>query len=63
LKASLFPEISFLLSRKESTLQCTRLLKPVRPEDSHRQSFIRTGNDLLLSLMLIKAATQFLKQK
>jgi hypothetical protein len=49
--------------RKESTLQCTRLLKPVRPEDSHRQSFIRTGNDLLLSLMLIKAATQFLKQK
>ena len=32
-------------------------------EDSHRLSFIRTHKDLLLYLMLDKAAEQFLKQK
>jgi len=32
-------------------------------EDSHRLSFIRNYKDLLLYLMLDKAAEQFLKQK
>lgn len=44
--------------RKEPSLQGTILLKPVL-EDSHRLSFIRTFQDL----MLYKAAEQFLKQK
>lgn len=48
--------------RKLSTLRRTRLLKPVL-EDSHRLSFICTHKDLLLYLMLDKAAKQFLKQK
>jgi hypothetical protein len=48
--------------RKKPTLRRTRLLKPVL-EDSHRLSFIRNYKDLLLYLMLDKAAEQFLKQK
>ena len=48
--------------RKEPTFQRT-LLKPVRMKDSHRLSFIRTHKDLLLYLMLDKAAKQFLKQR
>jgi hypothetical protein len=54
--------IEFNDFRKEPTLRCTRLLKPVL-EDSHRLFFIRTHRDLLLHLMLNKTAEQFLKQK
>jgi hypothetical protein len=54
--------IEFNDFRKEPTLRRTRLLKPAL-EDSHCLSFIRTHKNLLLSLMLDKAAEQFLKQK
>ena len=49
-------------NNKKPTLQHIRLLKPVL-EDSHHLSFILTHKDLLLYLLLDKAAEQFLKQK